>query len=121
MAELLESFEFKRSGGGNGGTKHPWHEWMDGQCRRLTAEDFGAATLRTIATSAHRMAKKAGKKVHLAVNKEENSIVMQAYVPVMADPELPNEEGDEKVGDLNGQTPPSKPTRKRNRKHKRDA
>jgi hypothetical protein len=79
MAEILKDgeFEFKKSGG----KKHPWSEWLDGQVRKLTKDDFGDIKLSTIATQARGKSKKRGLKARISVNEKEGYVILQAYKP----------------------------------------
>ncbi len=83
MAKILDSFEFRS--GGNGGQKHPWTEWLDGQIRELSSEDFGGTKLSTMQQQARKQAKKLGVKVKISVNKEAGTIVLQAIKEATAE------------------------------------
>jgi hypothetical protein len=79
MAEILKSFEFTRANGGK--SIHPWNEWLDGRIHKLSKEDMGNGSLRTLVVVFHRKAKAMGKKVRLSVDKEACTLVCQAYTP----------------------------------------
>lgn len=106
MAKILTSFEFKT--GGSRGGRYPWGEWLDGQIRQLTAEDWGATKPNNLIWNLKKHAKLAGKALRLAFDKEGGTITFQAY-PVEANAET-SPDAQESVA------PTAEPKKTRNKK-----
>jgi hypothetical protein len=75
MAEILEGFSFRNAVS----RKHPWDVWLDGQCRRLSAADFGDAVKPAYVGAQVRLqAKKRQLKVQISIDDKAGTVVLQA-------------------------------------------
>lgn len=76
MSEILDSFDFGRSGTRS---KYDWDELFDGKIRRLTEDDFGGSQLKYLPYRIRAIAKKRGVGVRVKMNSKEGTVTMQAY------------------------------------------
>ena len=71
MAEVLEDFDFTRSGRG----QHPWDEWFNGKVWKLTrGEDFQGAT-KNFRITAYTAAKERNLKIQTRILNDQTFIL----------------------------------------------
>lgn len=73
--EVVKGHEFTRRAGGK---KHPWDQWLDGQCRRIRQEAVGDVQLKYLVSQARTQASKRNKGLASEIHEDEGYVLLQA-------------------------------------------